>query len=171
MSAMQAALDGFRRWNRFSGVSSRRQFWWFQLFLLLVVVAYLILVAIVAAAAGFELTEDNLNLAMGLLGIFVLIPALSVQVRRLRDAGRGWGWIFLPLIPFIGQLVLLIFFVLPSVERDAPAQEGSAPYVAQKPSLVDTDQVDQIERLSALLDEGRISQAQFEAAKNKLLGL
>ncbi|KGG28255.1 hypothetical protein EV13_1668 [Prochlorococcus sp. MIT 0702] len=39
-----------------------------------------------------------------------------MQVRRIRDTGRQWQWIFIALIPFIGALWLLWIVIGPSAE-------------------------------------------------------
>ena len=43
-----------------------------------------------------------------------LIPNLAVAVRRLHDTGRSGWWLLIGLIPIIGFVVLLYFFVLDS---------------------------------------------------------
>ena len=44
----------------------------------------------------------------------MLIPSISVGTRRLHDTGRSGWWMWLLLIPYIGWLVLFIFFVINS---------------------------------------------------------
>ena len=46
------------------------------------------------------------SLLAGLWGIAVLLPNLAVAVRRLRDAGYGWGNLFWVLVPLAGIVVL-----------------------------------------------------------------
>ncbi|ELR64794.1 Hypothetical protein C942_01882 [Photobacterium marinum] len=46
--------------------------------------------------------------------LIVLVPAIAVGVRRLHDTGRTGWWMLIGLIPLIGFLVLLYFFVLDS---------------------------------------------------------
>ena len=43
-----------------------------------------------------------------------LIPNLAVAVRRLHDTGRTGWWLLIGLVPVIGFIVLLYFFVLDS---------------------------------------------------------
>ncbi|MFR6319024.1 MAG: DUF805 domain-containing protein, partial [Streptococcus salivarius] len=40
-------------------------------------------------------------------GIAAVLPCIAVAVRRLRDAGYHWAYIFIPLIPFVGILILI----------------------------------------------------------------
>ncbi|MBE9855095.1 DUF805 domain-containing protein [Enterococcus faecalis] len=44
----------------------------------------------------------------------VLFPPLSMSIRRLRDAGIHWGFIFLYFIPTIGSILLTILYCLPT---------------------------------------------------------
>ena len=48
----------------------------------------------------------------GAVSLALLIPSLAVTVRRLHDIGKGGGWIFISLIPFIGAIWLLILLIM-----------------------------------------------------------
>jgi uncharacterized membrane protein YhaH (DUF805 family) len=54
------------------------------------------------------------SLLAGLWGIAVLLPNLAVAVRRLRDAGYGWGHLFWILVPIAGIFVLITLWVQPT---------------------------------------------------------
>ena len=49
-----------------------------------------------------------------------LIPSISLQVRRLRDAARNPFWILACFIPIIGGIILLVFYLSPSREKRLP---------------------------------------------------
>ncbi len=53
-----------------------------------------------------------------LFGLAILLPAIAVTVRRLHDTDRSGWWIFLGLIPIIGSLVLLFWYVSRGTEGD-----------------------------------------------------
>jgi uncharacterized membrane protein YhaH (DUF805 family) len=38
--------------------------------------------------------------------LVVLVPTLSLSVRRLRDAGKHWAWVFITLLPVVGAIWL-----------------------------------------------------------------
>ena len=40
-------------------------------------------------------------------GVSVILPFFTMQIRRIRDTGRAWPWIFINLVTLIGQLWLL----------------------------------------------------------------
>ena len=43
-----------------------------------------------------------------------ICPGLAMNIRRIRDTGRSWQWIFISLIPFVGVLWLLWIELQPS---------------------------------------------------------
>ena len=50
-------------------------------------------------------------------GVAVIVPFFSMQIRRIRDTGRAWPWIFISLVPLIGQLWLLWILIGPSDDQ------------------------------------------------------
>ena len=42
-------------------------------------------------------------------GIICIIPQLAIDIRRLRDFGKNWKWIFINLIPIIGWIIWFIW--------------------------------------------------------------
>jgi uncharacterized membrane protein YhaH (DUF805 family) len=101
----------------FSGRARRTEFWMFVLFNIIVsVVLYLI---------------DNYVLGMPILasiyGLAVLLPFLGVSVRRLHDTGRSGWWLLIGLIPLIGAIILIIFYVQdsqPGANQYGPNPKG-----------------------------------------------
>ena len=95
-----------QKYASFAGRAGRPEFWYTQLAML-----------IVGIAAVFVVWIPFLGLlamlALWLLGMAAIVPLLAVMVRRLRDAGFHWAWIFLSLAPF-GSIAVLIFCAQPS---------------------------------------------------------
>lgn len=54
------------------------------------------------------------NLSRLIFILLILIPTISLTVRRLRDGGYHWALAFLLLIPFIGWIPILILCAMPS---------------------------------------------------------
>jgi uncharacterized membrane protein YhaH (DUF805 family) len=54
--------------------------------------------------------------------LVLLLPNMALAVRRLHDTGRSGWWLLLMLVPFVGPLVLLYWYVQPSEE--GPNQFG-----------------------------------------------
>ena len=50
-------------------------------------------------------------------GVAVILPFFTMQIRRIRDTGRAWPWIFINLVPLIGQVWLLWIMISPSADQ------------------------------------------------------
>jgi uncharacterized membrane protein YhaH (DUF805 family) len=100
------------KYATFSGRARRSEYWWWYLFVTIVFVV----AGIIDKAVGF--TYSDLTIGGGWLAtiawIVFLVPNLAVSVRRLHDTGRTGWWLLIGLVPFIGWIVLLYFFVLDS---------------------------------------------------------
>ena len=58
------------------------------------------------------------DLLVSLYSLAVFIPSISISVRRLRDAGRHWAWIFVNFVPIIGQIVFLVMVCQRSIPQN-----------------------------------------------------
>jgi uncharacterized membrane protein YhaH (DUF805 family) len=101
-------LDVLKKFAVFGGRARRKEFWVFALVNLL---ATLIL-GFVDVATGLVSEQAGIGLFSGIYSLGVLVPYLAVSVRRLHDTGRTGWWLLIGLIPLIGSIVLLVFFVL-----------------------------------------------------------
>ena len=109
MSFGEAIQTVFRNYAEFTGRATRSEFWWWALFNLLVAGA-LNLFNVIRIGENAYLG----SLLAGLWGIAVLLPNLAVAVRRLRDAGYGWGHLFWILVPIAGIFVLITLWAQPT---------------------------------------------------------
>ncbi len=100
----------------FEGRASRSEYWWFFLFNF---------IAGLVIGAVFVWSETLEYLVSGLFSLAMLLPGLGLSVRRLHDSGRSGWWIFINVIPFIGQLIYLYFTVQPS--QNVPNKWGGVP--------------------------------------------
>lgn len=105
-------FEAYRRYADFEGRSSRAEYWLFALFLWLTVLAAE-LVASLAGAIGGKILEAVVMLPAALFLLASLVPGIAVAIRRLHDTGRSGWWLLISFIPFIGGLVLLVFYCLP----------------------------------------------------------
>tara|TARA_Y100001970_G_scaffold256840_1_gene334957 strand:+ start:127 stop:474 length:348 start_codon:yes stop_codon:yes gene_type:complete len=44
-----------------------------------------------------------------------IIPGLSISIRRLRDAGKEWAWIFINFVPFVGGVWFIVLLCAPTL--------------------------------------------------------
>lgn len=70
--------------------------------------------SIVDRVTGLYSVENGVGILSTIYSLAVLIPAIAVGVRRLHDTGRSGWWMLIALVPFIGSIVLIVFFVLDS---------------------------------------------------------
>jgi uncharacterized membrane protein YhaH (DUF805 family) len=100
MTFGEAVRSGFDHYAKFDGRASRPAFWWWVLFAVL-------------ASVGANI----IDLAIGapvfsaIVGLGLLLPNLSVAIRRLHDTDRTGWWVLIWLIPLIGWIVLLVFYL------------------------------------------------------------
>lgn len=102
---MKEYVAMWTRYFDFGGVSTRREYW---MAVLMNIIVTAILSAIAAAAPALTVLTSIYALA-------VLIPSLALTIRRLRDAGKGWGWIFITMVPLVGWIIYLVLLCKPSV--------------------------------------------------------
>ena len=109
-------IDAYKHfWTKafdFKGVSTRSQFWWSYLATTVLYIILFILTMIGAAIA--DILGALFGILLGLYSLGVIIPSLSICIRRTNDAGKPWPWIFINLAPF-GGIYYLILLCQPSL--------------------------------------------------------
>ena len=109
MSFMDATKSCLQQYVGFSGRASRSEYWFFYLSFVVAAMGMLVLTVV---------SVFVLDALAGLMGMLTMVtylgfflPMLSVTVRRLHDLGKS-GWMFLVvLIPIVGGILLLVWFV------------------------------------------------------------
>ena len=91
----------------FSGRATRTQFW---LFVLINFIVSLVLGII----CGMFLKQNTASMVTWIYWLALLLPALGIAARRLRDAGFTPWLLLLLLVPGIGWLILLVLHLMPS---------------------------------------------------------
>lgn len=113
MSFTEAVQSGLTNYVTFNGRSSRSAYWWFWLFTFVAVIAAEIVSAIIKSPVIYLI-----------VALALLLPSLAVAIRRLHDTGRTGWWLLIGLIPIIGTITLIVFYVQDS---DGPNQYGDRP--------------------------------------------
>lgn len=96
-----------KKYAVFQGRARRKEFWMFALFNIL----FSIILGIIDVLIGTYNWQSDTGLLSSIYSLFVILPNLAVTTRRLHDINRSGWWQLLYLIPIIGWLVLLYFFV------------------------------------------------------------
>ena len=141
--------------------SKRKEFWITQGFIFLL---YLLSVSIsiclfldinyVRNIDNFEWTGVTTYIWISFYGFSLgsLIPSVSIQVRRLRDASRNPLWILISFVPFIGGIVLLIFY-------QSPSRTKRLPMTLQ----------DRLSEVEDLLKKGTIDEEEYKYMRKQIL--
>ena len=126
---IQAYKNFFKNYAEFTGRSTRPDFWWVWLgnlilsipfWIIYFYIVYLSTVMDSVSDSASEATFMVLGLVVIIYAIFylaILVPTLALSVRRLRDAGFHWAFIFLRFAP-MGGIALLILFAMPTKETE-----------------------------------------------------
>ena len=120
MSLQEAIKAVLGNYAKFDGRARRSEYWYW---VLAVVIAEIVVLGIRTVAEGLG---QVLYIALVLA---VLVPSLAVAVRRLHDTGRSGWWLLIGLIPIIGAIVLIVFYVQDSAagaNEYGPSPKGDA---------------------------------------------
>lgn len=127
-------FDALRKYAAFTGRSRRAEYW---VFFVINFVVYLA-AAFLDVMAGTFSKEMGVGLASGVYALFVLLPSVSVSVRRLHDTNRSAWWLLLGFVPIIGPLVLFVIYCLEGTPGDNdyggdPKAEAAEPPAQPEP--------------------------------------
>ncbi len=106
---MHYLTDVLKKYAVFSGRARRKEYW---MFMLANIVVGVVIGLLGAATAGPDGAPSTIaTIVLWVYSIAILLPSLAVTVRRLHDTDRSGWWILISLIPLIGAIVLIIFYV------------------------------------------------------------
>ncbi|SMX46049.1 DUF805 domain-containing protein [Maliponia aquimaris] len=96
----------FSNYINFEGRSNRGEYWWAFLAIILVSVVLGVVDGMLTAGGGMPILGMIFSLA-------TLVPGIALGVRRLHDIDKSGWWLLIGLVPLVGFLVLIYFFVQP----------------------------------------------------------
>ena len=102
MVLLDSLVLGLRNWKNYKGRASRSEYWWFTLANFIGVMVWLAIAALFGSWV--------LPVAFAWILIFGLAHCTLI-IRRLHDVGRRGWFVWLLLVPTIGQVLLLWFLV------------------------------------------------------------
>ena len=124
---INAYKNFFKGYAEFTGRSTRSDYWWVWLgnFILSIpfwiIYFYTVFLSVVMDSIDDSVSEATF-MFFGLVAIIyavfylaILVPTIALSVRRLRDAGFHWAFIFLRFAP-MGGIALLILHAMPTKE-------------------------------------------------------
>ena len=79
----------------FSSKATRSEWWFVQLANIII---YLCTIPIFLRTFGFNF-----------YGVICIVPQIALDIRRLKDYGKNWKWVFINLIPIVGWIIWFIW--------------------------------------------------------------
>ncbi|MES2482574.1 MAG: DUF805 domain-containing protein [Pseudomonadota bacterium] len=98
MNFVEAVKTCLSKYADFKGRASRPEFWWFMLFCMLA--------SVVTAVISERLS--------GVISLLLLLPAIAATARRLHDIDKSGWWQLVSLVPFVGWLIVLYWYIQPT---------------------------------------------------------
>ena len=122
MSPIDWAKRPLQKYAEFSGRAPRAEYWWFYL---LTMIAFVIAIFI-DGMIGSDFGGSGYGVVTALAGLALIVPSIAVGIRRLHDTDRTGWWLLIALVPLVGAIVLLVFYVTEGTKGDN--QYGPDPY-------------------------------------------
>ena len=104
----------WKNYANFNGRSTRSDYWLAFLAHFLVTILGSFVLGIIAGM----LDMPALIALIYVYALAIIIPSLSIAVRRLHDTNKSGWFYFVTFIPAVGSLIFLIFMCLPSVDEN-----------------------------------------------------
>ena len=104
----------------FTGRSTPSDYWFAYSAHVLIFFAYYLLDAVFERMVSATGSMDVFTISVILLliffayGVAAFLPSIALTVRRLRDAGYNWPYIFVAFIPFVGWIILIVLLCKPT---------------------------------------------------------
>lgn len=108
---MRAYLDFWKNYVNFSGRTGRRDYWIATLWHIILLVGMYLLTLL---GGTWKVVMD---VALCVYYFAMLIPSISMEVRRLRDGGFHWAFFFIRYVPLLGSIASIILACQPSIEE------------------------------------------------------
>lgn len=107
MGMIEAYVAFWKNYVNFSGRARRSEYWYVMLMNIILGIVFFILGRI--SVIGFFT-----GILSGIYSLAILIPTISLAIRRLHDTGKS-GWLYLLiLIPLVGSIIMIVFFATDS---------------------------------------------------------
>jgi uncharacterized membrane protein YhaH (DUF805 family) len=120
VSFVDAVRSVLTNYVNFSGRARRSEYWWYTLFAFVLG----LVASMIDQAIGAQVVSVVVALAL-------FLPGLGVSIRRLHDTGRSGWWLLIGLVPIVGFVVLIVFYVMDS----QPSTNAYGPSPKHEPVL------------------------------------
>ena len=110
---MTEYMNAWKNYVNFTDRTTVRGYWMAFLFHFIASIIISIILMVIfgpfmtVTSAGMAEIGTSYYIFM-LWGLAYFLPGLAIQVRRLRDAGKHWAFIFINFIPLIGTIIYIV---------------------------------------------------------------
>ena len=111
MGFQDAVKTCISKYIDFSGRAPRSEYWWFVLFIVIGSIVFGFLDGLLFGGG-----PESIGIFGPIFSLATIIPTLAVGARRLHDIDRTGWWLLVGLIPIIGTIILLVFFIQKGTE-------------------------------------------------------
>ena len=115
---LKSYLSAWKKPFDFKGKSTRKEYWQF-LILNAIILGFLVLIGVLLGSAADYSFPVAISTTLYLIGLLLIFGSfwisLPLTVRRIRDVGMSWKWIFFVSLPYIGGVFVLIFLTRSSM--------------------------------------------------------
>jgi len=117
LSCFRIVLESYKSfWRKsfvFDAKTTRADFWLTAAANAIVILAMLLMGALLVSALGDSASFAPLAFVV-LYSVAAIVPNISIQIRRLRDAGFNPWLLLISLIPYVGGIILFVMYLQPT---------------------------------------------------------
>ena len=129
MNFGEAIQSVFTKYVDFKGRARRSEFWYFYFFTMLVnfVISF---ISRVSDKAGMVISI--------IFALAILLPSLAVAIRRLHDIGKSGWYLLIGLIPFVGEIILIVWWAKdsqPEANQYGPNPKDKTNVIPEHPTV------------------------------------
>lgn len=117
---LQAYKDYWKGYVDFKGKTGRKNYWLVVLMSLIVTFVIGVIVSLIFGSDMMVQTSSYTNtfnmastsgIIMFCWALVNVLPDIAIDIRRLHDIGKSGWWLLISLVPFVGSIILLVFFL------------------------------------------------------------
>lgn len=100
----------FENYANFSGRARRKEYWYCCLTLFILNMLMQVVSAISSVESSSSILVLGLSIVLLLAYMCLIIPNISLSIRRLHDIGKSGWYLLIGFIPLVGGIILLVWF-------------------------------------------------------------
>ena len=184
-------VSAIKRYFDFKGRTGRKAFWMFVLFNVILSWAAVALDNILGITQAHSMMLEHVHYGVlyNLYSLALVLPTLTIIIRRLQDVGKSWSFLFYVLIPVVGAIILLLqlikegdpneneFGPVPKDDEEwqpenhpyAPSEKSEAGNSSFADATVDRQKPEDISKMPVIKEDVEQSVVKKEKSKHKIV--